>query len=31
MVIFAAVVFAFTVVMAYQLGRYESKHGREDK
>ena len=31
MVIFAAVLFAFTVYAAYQLGRYEDKHGREDK
>jgi hypothetical protein len=31
MVIFAAVLFAFTVYAAYQLGQYEAKHGRQDK
>jgi hypothetical protein len=31
MVIFAAVLFLFTVYAAYQLGKYESEHGREDK
>jgi hypothetical protein len=31
MAIIAAVIFVFTCILAYQLGRYESEHGREDK
>ncbi len=31
MAIIAAVLFIGTCILAYQLGRYESKHGREDK
>jgi len=31
MAIIAAVIFVFTCILAYQLGQYEAKHGRQDK
>jgi hypothetical protein len=31
MAIIAAFIFVFTCILAYQLGQYEAKYGREDK
>ena len=31
MAIIAAVIFVSTCIVAYHLGQYDAKHGREDK